>query len=161
MSVSAPDLRARPPRRWNVAVDGVIWLPRMADKARAHNAGTLGMYLYGQSPIDDAFLRAARLDYPTFLDIVREARDDAEVLAGIEGHSPGATPRLLRFSENLPRKAGLILSFIDYDDGYAVPGWARFAVPVGKGVAALIALALRARGPIRPAKRDARQPPAG
>ena len=34
-TAAAPDLRRHPPRRWNVTVDGVIWLPRMIDKARS------------------------------------------------------------------------------------------------------------------------------
>jgi hypothetical protein len=144
--MTAPDLRARPPRRWNVAVDGVIWLPRMADKARAYLAGTLGMYLYGQSPIDDAFLRSARLDYEQFLQIVRESPDDAAVLAGIEKLSPGATERLRAFSERLPRRGRLLLRFIDFDDGHGPP-WARVVLPACRGVSALIALTLRARRP--------------
>jgi hypothetical protein len=113
-----PDLRANPPRRWNAAVDGVMWLPRMADKALAFDAGTLGRYLYGQSPVDDSFLRRAGTDYAGFLEIVRNAADDAAVLAAIEATTPGAADRLRRWSEGLARKQMWFMRILDIDDGY-------------------------------------------
>ncbi len=66
------DLTRQPPRRpSNLGIAGVIGLARMTDKARAHNAGTLGEYIYGESSgldaevlnffgiSDDAFAAAA------------------------------------------------------------------------------------------------------
>src|ERR1700681_232615 len=93
-SVSAYDLRTTQPRGWSVQVDAVIWLPRLIDKARAYDAGTLGLYLYGQSPVDGALLGAARIDYAALLDAVRAAPDDDGVLREIERRAPGATQRL-------------------------------------------------------------------
>jgi len=123
----APDLRAGPPRRWNVTVDGVIWLPRMIDKARAYLAGTLGLYLYGQSPIDAAVLRAAQLDHAQFLVAVRAAPDDGAVLAALEREAPGATERLQGFSRRPPLGARLWFAALDFDDGYiAVPASSRW-----------------------------------
>jgi hypothetical protein len=116
--MNAPDLTARPPRRWNVAVDGVVWLPRMIDKARAYRAGTLGSYLFGQSPVDDALLARIGLTYPDFLGLVDAQADDAAILAAIESRVPGATVRLQRWSAALARRQGLFLSLIDWDDGY-------------------------------------------
>jgi len=112
-----PDLRTGTPRRWNAAIDGVVWLPRFADKARACHAGTLGTYLYGQSPVDDSFLRRAGLDYATFMTIALAAPDDAAVLAAIEAATPGATERLRRWSQALPRKQRWFLWLLDMDEG--------------------------------------------
>ena len=117
----APDLRTSPPPRWNVAIDGVLWLPRLAAKARACDAGTLGNYLYGQSPVDDSFLRRAGMDYAGFMAIVRAQPDDAGVLAAIEAATPGATARLGRWSEALPRKQMWFLYILDADEGHVAP----------------------------------------
>ncbi|MBV8531050.1 MAG: DUF5069 domain-containing protein [Candidatus Eremiobacteraeota bacterium] len=125
--MQAPDLRSGPPPRWSESVNGIAWLPRLAAKARAYDAGTLGMYLYGQSPVDDAFLKRARLDYSSFLDVVRAQSDDVAVLAEIERRSPGATARLRRWSERLPVTAGWFMSILDVDDGYARRSFARIA----------------------------------
>jgi uncharacterized protein DUF5069 len=147
--MGAPDLRAGPPRRWNATVDGIVWLPRLADKARAFDAGTLGSYLYGQSPIDDAFLRRAGLDYHGFLEIVRDAPDDDGVLAGIERRNPGATEQLRIFSQRLPQKSALLLWVLEYDEGYVRPWWGGVARPVGNAAFALIVGTLRAARPMR------------
>jgi hypothetical protein len=117
----APDLRSSPPPRWNVAIDGVLWLPRLAAKARACDAGTLGNYLYGQSPVDDSLLKRAGLDYAGFLAIVRAQPDDAGVLASIEKTTPGATARLQRWSAALPRKQMWFLAVLDADEGHVAP----------------------------------------
>jgi hypothetical protein len=114
----APDLRTGPPPRWNVAVDGVIWLPRLAAKARACDAGTLGRYLYGQSPVDDSFLKRAGLDYAGFLAIVRTQPDDSGVLEAIEAGALGATERLRRWSIGLARKQGWFMRVLDMDEGH-------------------------------------------
>jgi hypothetical protein len=116
--MSAHDLRTGPPRRWNAEVDGVIWLPRLVDKARACDAGTLGAYLYGQSPVDDSLLAAARIDYATLLDVVRSAPDDAGVLAGIERRAPGAAERMRAWSAKPPASCRAIFAWNDVDEGY-------------------------------------------
>jgi Domain of unknown function (DUF5069) len=116
-----PDLRTGPPPRWSVAVDGVIWLPRLAAKARACDAGTLGRYLYGQSPVDDSFLKRAGLDYAGFLAIARTQPDDAGVLEAIEATSPGAAERLRRWSTSIARKQGWFFRVLDADEGHLRP----------------------------------------
>jgi hypothetical protein len=117
-TMNAPDLTVAPPRRWNVAVDGVVWLPRMIDKARAYEAGTLGSYLYGQSPVDDSLLARCGLTYGDFLALATAHADDAAVLAGIEARSPGARAGLRDWSDALGRKQRAFLALIDWDDGY-------------------------------------------
>ena len=44
------DLTRQPPRRpSNLGIAGIVGVARMTDKARAHNAETLGDYIYGES----------------------------------------------------------------------------------------------------------------
>lgn len=142
--MDAPDLRNEPPPRWNEAVEGVVWLPRLAAKARAYDAGTLGMYLYGQSPIDDAFLKRARLDYASFLDVVRSQPDDGAVLSEIERRDGGAKARLRRWTETLPIRAGWFMSILDVDDGYAQLPLAGVARRIANVCAVPVVLAARA-----------------
>jgi len=40
------DLWIQPPRRWNETLAGYLWLPRLIDKIRAFQSGTLGAYAY-------------------------------------------------------------------------------------------------------------------
>ena len=139
----APNLRNGPPPRWSEDIDGVVWLPRFAAKARAYNAGTLGMYLYGQSPIDDAFLKQARLDYASFLGIVLAQPDDAGVLAEIERRNVGATAALRRWSGRLSVKMGWFMSVLDVDDGYASVPFAGIARRLANVMAIPIVLSVR------------------
>jgi len=129
--MNAPDLRTQPPRRWSDAIDGVIWLPRIAEKARAFDAGTLGSFLYGQSPIDDSFLGDAKLDYDSFLEIVRSASGDAEVLREIERRNPGTTARLQAWSAAFPKRRAVYIRLWDLDEGYVNPWWATPARALG------------------------------
>jgi hypothetical protein len=144
--MTAPDLQHGPPPRWSDDVEGIAWLPRLAAKARAFDAGTLGTYLLGQSPIDDEFLRAAHLRYADFIAIVRSAAGDAEVLAAIEAASPGARERLRLWSIEMPVRLAAFMRVLDFDDGYDRPAW--LALPhaaAGLLVPPLIALLRRLR----------------
>jgi Domain of unknown function (DUF5069) len=119
--MQARDLRVEPPRRWNERVDGIPWLPRLIDKTRAAQAGTLGAYLFGQSPMDRSCLRALGLRHREFAEIVADARDDDEVVAAIASRRPSALERGRAWGERLPRRHRLFLVFIDLDDGYIRP----------------------------------------
>ena len=62
------DLRIQPPRRpSNAGVAGIVGVARMTDKARAHDSGTLGEYLYGSDSGQDKalleYLRIAAEDF--------------------------------------------------------------------------------------------------
>jgi hypothetical protein len=145
-----PDLRAHPPRRWNVALEGVIWLPRMIDKARAYDAGTLGLYLYGQSPIDALVLRIARIGYSQFLAAVRNAADDRAVLEAVERQAPGATGRLQRFSRRPPLAVRIWVRALDFDDGYvSAPGSSRWRA-VSPAIFRPLTTFLRRAFPLKP-----------
>jgi hypothetical protein len=135
--MNATDLGRGSPPRWSDAVDGIVWLPRLATKVRAHVAGTLGTYLLGQSPVDDEFLRAAQLSYADFIAIVRAAADDAAVLAAVAAKSPGAIERLKLWSLEMPVRRRVHMWVLDLDDGYNRP--ALLAVPLAVVNAAILA----------------------
>lgn len=91
----------------------------MIDKARAALKGTLGDYLYGQSPMDRGLLRALGISYKDFTGIVREAGDDDQrVLALLEERCPDGMTLARRWSDLLPRRRAFLF-IIDLDDGYA------------------------------------------
>jgi hypothetical protein len=140
--MSSTDLLNGSPPRWNEAVDGIVWLPRLAAKVRAHDAGTLGAYLLGQSPVDDEFLKAAQLDYADFIAIVRAASDNAAVLAAMGALSPGGVDRLRLWSLEMPVRRRTMLRLLDLDDGYDRPVWLNGPVALGNALLApLIGLA--------------------
>jgi hypothetical protein len=114
--MNAPDLRLEPPRRWNVEIDGVRWLARLADKARAAHDGTLGTYFYGHSPIDRSFLGVLHLTHDDFARLALQD-DDAELAASLEVYDPGLQ-RARAWSAVLPKRYGLFLALLDIDDGY-------------------------------------------
>lgn len=116
--LQTPDLRIVPPRRWSEELGGIRWLPRMIDKARAAMKGTLGDYLYGQSPMDHSLLRALGLSYRQFTAIVREAGgEDGRVLQLLEQRCPEGVKMARRWSEHLPRRRAFLF-LLDLDDGY-------------------------------------------
>jgi hypothetical protein len=140
--MNVTDLARGAPPRWSVAVEGVVWLPRLAMKARAHDAGTLGYYLFGQSPVDDEFLKTAGVSYAEFLAIVRRSPDDAAVLAAIGEASPGAIERLRLWSLEMPVRRGIFMRLLDLDDGYQRPSWLQLpAALFGTAIKPLIAVA--------------------
>jgi len=147
---AVPDLRSGPPRRWNVAVGGVVWLPRFIDKARAQRAGTLGTYLFGQSPLDAQVLKTAGLSYRRFMAIVdAHGTDDAAVLGEIEAQRPGATERLREWSARMPRKSAALLAILDLDDGYRTTWFATPARRLGNALFAPLVGLLRKTWPVK------------
>jgi hypothetical protein len=105
--MNAPDLQRGFPPRWSNAVEGIVWLPRLAAKVRAH----------------DEFLKAAQLSYAQLIAIVRASADDAAVLAGIAAASPDAIERLRLWSLEMPVRRRTMLRVLDLDDGYDRPKW--------------------------------------
>ena len=113
------DLRQQPPRRWSEELGGIRWLPRIIDKARAAMNGTLGDYLYGQSPMDRGLLRALGIGYKDFTAIVRRAGgEDEDVFEMLRARTPDGIDRARRWSERLPARHRFFLFLIDVDDGY-------------------------------------------
>ncbi len=136
-------------------MDGIYWLPRLIDKARAALSGSLGDYLFGQSPMDRALLQKLGLRHREFASIVRDAADDDGILAAIAARDPEALPRARAWSEGLPQRHRLFLWFIDVDDGYRTT-WLR--APIAATANAISRTAKRL-WPSRAAQRSAGNPP--
>ena len=125
----AKDLRREAPRRWSDEIDGIRWLGRLIDKTRATLAGTLGAYLYGQSPIDRSFLRALGLGHRAFAEIVAQSPEDAAVVAALAARDPGSLLRARAWSATLPQRQGVFLFILDVDDGYVRGPWRALKIP--------------------------------
>ena len=143
--MEARDLTVVPPRRWSESLGGITWLPRLIDKARAALNGTLGGYLFGQSPMDRGLLRQLGVSHREFAVIVKNASDDDAVLAALTERDPAAVERTRRWTEiEIPHRHRLFLFLMDFDDGY-LPGWARaFKKTANVGTNAFCALVKRA-----------------
>ncbi len=130
------DLRHEAPRRWNEQIEGVMWLPRLIDKTRASLNGTLGAYLYGQSPVDTEFLRALGLGHHAFAQIVAAAPDDHAVVDALLRRDAFSMDRGRRWTAKARRRWGAFFYALDLDDGYA-PGmaWCKpLANPLSYGI---------------------------
>lgn len=108
------------PRRWNVEIDGIRWLPRMIDKARMSASGVLGTYLMGHSPVDKALLDRLGITTDAFVDIVRTAPDDESVLQALRKRGFDET-RVRRWSERFPATYKTYIVLWDLDEGYRTP----------------------------------------
>jgi hypothetical protein len=142
------DLRVAPPRRWSDELGGVRWLPRLIDKCLAAHAGTLGTYLYGQSPVDRDLLRTLGMGVREFASIVREARDDAQILAELERRVPEGLERARAWSARAARRYGLLFFFLDVDEGRAGMPWSLMRAPV-HAIGDVIGRAVQRRYPVR------------
>ncbi|GAC1391772.1 MAG: hypothetical protein NVSMB31_09410 [Vulcanimicrobiaceae bacterium] len=112
------DLSQGPPRRWNEEIGGIKWLPRLIDKTRAALAGKLGLYLYGQSPIDRALLKALGLRYRDFTKIVSNAATDDDVFRQLALQCSDGIERARAWSRRLPHRHRLFMFILDLDDGH-------------------------------------------
>jgi hypothetical protein len=117
------------PRRWTVEVDGIRWLPRMIDKARMRQSGTLGAYLMGHSPVDRALLHRLGLTTDEFVAIANSAPDDAGVLAMLRARGFDEAG-VRRWSASFPSLYRALIPVWDLDEGY-VP-----STPLTRAVAA-------------------------
>lgn len=135
--MEACDLTGGPPRRWNQEIGGIKWLPRLIDKTRAAISGRLGTYLYGQSPIDRALLRALGVRYRDFTRIVLNAATDDDVFRELFARSPDGIERARAWSAALSRRHRFFMFVLDLDDGY-LEGWHWRMLRVPTNVAANI-----------------------
>lgn len=83
---SAPDLTRHPPRSPRVKLGGLVHLPRLLDKARAHAAGKIGEYKWN-CPLDQRLCSFLGLDVEALLAEVRKGRSDTEMLAWVTANS--------------------------------------------------------------------------
>ena len=131
----------RIPPRWSVEVDGIRWLPRMIEKARMRERGTLGAYLIGHSPVDAALLTRLNITTETFVQLVCEKPDDISVLVALRARGFDELA-VRRWSETFPRDYALYITLWDLDEGYTPPkpwqrpliaGFHRIEEPLMKG----------------------------
>ena len=73
------NLTRQPPRRpSNLSLAGIVGAARMTDKARAHNSGTIGDYLYGDdSGLDNKVLGLLGIAANDFAKAADEHDDEA------------------------------------------------------------------------------------
>jgi hypothetical protein len=81
-SISAPDLRVRPPRSPRCRLGGYAVLPRMLDKGRATIAGTNGEYNF-DSPGDQRILNFVGLTAVALREQLETGKGDGEILEWI------------------------------------------------------------------------------
>jgi len=108
------------PRRWNAEIDGIVWLPRMIDKTRMRDAGALGRYLYGHSPIDRALLARLHTSTDAFAAIVRRCEDDAAVVVAMRTQGFDEE-RFSQWTSGFAKRYRLTLWMLDLDEGYREP----------------------------------------
>ena len=106
-----------PPRRWTVEVDGIRWIPRMADKARMRQSGKLGAYLMGHSPVDKALLERLGLTTDEFVQIATSQPDDAALLSALRARGFDED-RLRRWCANFTKIYAVSIPLWDLDEGY-------------------------------------------
>ena len=111
------DLSRNPPRRWSDALGGMIWLPRLLDKFRAYQAGTLGAYAY-PSALDQSFMRRFKLSPALFELLVREAGTDDAIAAAIRRHINLSDQDIAARCDEFRKKYRFAFAVLDRDDGY-------------------------------------------
>jgi len=82
ISHSAPDFSQHPPRSPRVKLGGLVHLPRLLDKARAHAAGKIGDYKWS-CPLDQRLCAFLGIDIEALLAEVKKGRSDTEMLAWV------------------------------------------------------------------------------
>lgn len=111
------DLQRQPPRRWSDQVAGMIWLPRLIDKVRAFQAGTLGAYAY-PSALDQSFMRHLRLTPAWIESVVRDMTSDEAIGATLRQRIPLSDEEILTRCAAFQKKYWWALAVLDRDDGY-------------------------------------------
>ncbi|KXK01271.1 MAG: hypothetical protein NBKEAIPA_02339 [Nitrospirae bacterium] len=111
------DLRQRPPRRWSESLGGLIWLPRLIDKVRAFQAGTLGAYAY-PSALDRSFMRSFHLTPALIERLVRENSSEESLGRAVRALIPMTDEEIDHRTELFRRNYRLAFALLDRDDGY-------------------------------------------
>jgi hypothetical protein len=80
------DLTQAYPRSPSARLGGLVWLPRLIDKARAKLTNTLGEYIYN-CPTDARFFEFTGISPEAFLVAVKGTYDDTGVLAWVKARA--------------------------------------------------------------------------
>ena len=95
----------------------MIWLPRLIDKVRAFQVGTLGTYAY-PSALDQSFMRRFQLT-PAFIEpLVREMVSDEAIGDAIRQRIRLSDEDIHRRCATFQEKYRLAFVVLDRDDGY-------------------------------------------
>ena len=108
------------PRRWNVDIDGIKWLPRLIDKSRMRESGKLGSYLVGHSPVDYAFLKKAGIGTDEFVALAVREDSDAGVLTALRARGFDES-KVRAWSDRFETTYKVYISLWDVDEGYRPP----------------------------------------
>jgi hypothetical protein len=108
------------PRRWNVEIDGIKWLPRLSDKARMSANGTLGAYLVGHSPVDYALLKRLGVTTAEFVALANREASDAGILAALRARGFDEA-KVRAWSDSFETRYKVYISLWDLDEGYRPP----------------------------------------
>jgi len=101
-AIPAKDLAKEFPRSPLEELDGLPWLPRMIDKVRALQAGTLGEYTPFPCGGDRSFLETAGVDAAALKDVIDGGAGDAEIARWVRAHAAdGLDGRLAAYRERL------------------------------------------------------------
>ena len=73
------------PRARDVAIDGVPWIARMSDKAKALAGGYIDEYIY-PCPIDRRVLAQLQLSSEDFIQMAVEAESDEGLAQDVRAH---------------------------------------------------------------------------
>ena len=73
------------PRGRELVIDGLEWIGRMADKARAQHGGYIGEYIY-PCPIDRRVLAQLQLSSEDFIQMAVEAESDEQLAENVRSH---------------------------------------------------------------------------
>ena len=88
MTMRALDLTKEYPRSPYATVAGIPWLPRLLDKVRALNAGTLGEYTPFPCGGDRGFLKAMGIEPEALKPVIDRGASDEEVADWVKAHAP-------------------------------------------------------------------------
>lgn len=94
------DLAKKFPRSPKDKLGGMIWLPRMIDKARATIDGTAGAYQYN-CIMDARLFTFLGITAETMLEAVKTARDDNAVMEWIKSHTPPRSSAAVEVFNNM------------------------------------------------------------
>jgi hypothetical protein len=85
MTITAPDLNTTVPRSGRERLGKYAWLARLADKARAEQAGTGGEYI-AYCGLSTGFLDRAGVSVDAFRTLIRDNASDADLVRYFDEH---------------------------------------------------------------------------
>ncbi len=97
------DLTKSFPRSPRDKLGGIVWLPRLIDKARADLAGTLGEYKFN-CPLDQGFFKFFGIEAGAFKEAVKAAPDDNAVLKWVISNTSRTPPEIDEFNTTLAKQ---------------------------------------------------------